>query len=238
MRTKPLKEQALAQVAEAAQAELARRDVNEFCGFVMRDPKGRTWQQAAFHRQWQELIPGEGPSRTLIVTAREFGKSSQMVARVLWELGRDPELRIKVICATDDLAEKLVGEIARNLLHNQRLHQVFPRLRPDPGGPWTRSQLRLTRDSLSKDPSVEAHGVLSAGVGGRGDLLVFDDVCDQRTTVLQPAMREQVKRVFYETWLNQLLVVSDDPNTLVDVLDLRGVFAAANYVRPLVPLDA
>jgi hypothetical protein len=46
--------------------------------------------------------------------------------------------------------------------------------------------------------------VLSAGVGGRADLLVFDDVCDQRTSVLQPAMREQIKRVVYETWLNLL----------------------------------
>jgi hypothetical protein len=62
----------------------------------------------------------------------------------------------------------------------------------------------VVREGFSKDASVEAHGVLSAGVGGRADLLICDDVCDQRTAVLQPTMREQVKRIFYETWLNQL----------------------------------
>ncbi len=195
----------LRQVLLAAQAELARRNVNALCEFGMRDAKGRLWRQAPFHYEWHHLVPERGPSRTLIVTAREFGKSSQMVvARACWELGRDPDLRIKVICATDDLAQKLLGEIARNITHNPRLQQIFPHLRPDPEGPWTRSQLRVQRRSLSKDPSVEAHGVLSAGVGGRADLLICDDVCDQRTAVLQPAMREQVKRVFYETWMNLL----------------------------------
>jgi len=190
---------------EAVQAERARRDVNAFCEYVMRDPRGRPWQQAAFHQQWQASLPEQGPARVLIVAPRESAKSSQMVvARILWELGRDPELRVKIICSSDDLAEKLLGEIARNILRNPRLRRVFPRLRPDPAGPWTRDQLRLAGLGLSKDPSLEAHGVLSAGVGGRADLLIFDDVCDQRTAVLQPAMRDQIKRVFHETWWNLL----------------------------------
>lgn len=200
-----LQRKASAKVLEAAQAELARRDVNAFCEFVMRDPKGHPWRQAAFHAEWQALLPLEGPARVLIGAPREFAKSSQMaVARCLWELGRNPELRIKEICSSDDLGAKLVGEIGRHILHNPRVCRVFPALRPDPEGPWTRTQLRVARKSLSKDPSIEAHGVLSTGVGGRADLLVFDDVCDQRTSVLLPAMRDQVKRVFYETWLNLL----------------------------------
>jgi hypothetical protein len=191
-----------ARVLAAAQAELARRDVDTFCELVMRDPKGRPWRQAAFHSEWHRLFPEAGPSRNLIVAPRGSAKSSQLsVARALWELGRNPELRVKLICATDDLASKLLTEIARNITQNRRLRGVFPHLRPDPQGPWTRTQLRVIRTGLSKDPSIEAHGILSAGVGGRADLLVFDDVCDQRTAVLQPAMREQIKRVFYETWL-------------------------------------
>jgi hypothetical protein len=191
-----------ARVMAAAQAELARRDVNTFCEFVMRDPKGRPWQQAAFHREWHRLLPEAGPSRSVIVAPRGSAKNSQLsVARVLWELGRNPELRIKLVCSTDDLASKLLGEVSRTITHNRRLRLVFPQLRPDPQGPWTRTQLRVVRAGLAKDPSVEAHGVLSAGVGGRADVLVCDDICDQRTAVLQPAMRDQIKRVFYETWL-------------------------------------
>ena len=205
MKAECLRERALTRAAEAAEAELARRDIDAFCEFAMRDPKGKPWRQAQFHRDWQSLLPVAGPARVLIGAPREFAKSSQMaVARPLWELGRDPELRVKLISATDDLAQKLVGEIARNISHNPRLRQVFPGLRPDPEGPWTRSQLRVARKGLSKDPSVEGHGVETAGVGGRADLMIFDDVCDQRTSVLQPAKREQIKQLFYETWLNLL----------------------------------
>jgi len=205
MKAKSLRKKALVRAADAAEAELARRDIDVFCEFAMRDAEGQPWRQAQFHRDWQSLLPTAGPARVLIGAPREFAKSSQMaVARSLWELGRNPELRIKIVCATDGLAGKLLGEIGRNISHNPRLGKVFPHLRPDPEGPWTRSQLRVARRGLSKDPSIEAHGVLSAGVGGRADLLIFDDACDQRTAVLQPAMREQIKRVFYETWVNLL----------------------------------
>ena len=203
--TKTFSNRARQRSIDLVRAEQGRREINSFCELVMRDAQGKDWVQQPFHKQWQALLPLDGPARVLIGAPRESAKSSQLaVARSLWELGRNPELRIKIICAGEDLATKLVGEIARHITHNPRLRQVFPELRPDPDGPWTRSQLRVVRQGLSKDPSVEAYGIVSAGVGGRADLLIFDDVCDQRTAVLQPAMREQIKRLFYETWLNLL----------------------------------
>jgi len=205
MTTKPLHKRAHQRSIDLVRAERARRDINEFCQFVMRDPQGKEWVQQPFHQEWQALVPVRGRARVLIGSARESAKSSQLaVARPLWELGNNPELRIKIICASEDLATKLSGEIARHIEHNPRLHLVFPHLRPDPNGPWTRTQLRVVRSGLSKDPSIEAYGIISAGVGGRADLLIFDDVCDQRTAVLQPAMRQQIKQLFYETWINLL----------------------------------
>lgn len=71
--------QARRRALERLHAEAARRDVNEFCQFVMRDPKGRLWRQARFHRAWHALLPLAGPVRLLIVAPRESAKSSQMV---------------------------------------------------------------------------------------------------------------------------------------------------------------
>lgn len=193
------------QFGQRLEIELARRDVSEFCQLVFRDPSGQPWVQQPFHREWQQLLPLEGPARLLIGAPRESAKSSQVaVARVLWELGRNPQLRVKIVCATEQLARDLVAEIQRHLEWNPLLQQVFPRLRPSPKGPWTREALLLERDSIAKDPSVAAHGILSSGVGGRADLIVFDDVCDQRNAVLQPALREQVKQALQETWINLL----------------------------------
>ena len=191
-------------LALAVWAEKARRDPNAFGEFVMVDQARRPWRQQPFPRQWQGLSPCQGPAKVLIGAPREFAKTSQMIARILWELGTDPELRVKVVSATAELAGNIVGEIQRHIQQNSRVRLVFPRLRPDPKGPWARGELRVQRSSPAKDPSVSAAGILSSGVGGRADLIVFDDVCDQRNAILQPAMREQIKATFHETWENLL----------------------------------
>ena len=193
----------LQRIEERLQAGLARRDVNDFCEYVM-EYKGQRWKQAPFHREWQREIPLEGPSHNQIGAPRESAKTSQMIARILWELGRNPDLRVKVVCATQELADNIVAEIGRHIEQNRRLRLVFPKLRPDPRGPWSRGELLVQRRSLAKDPSVVAAGILSSGAGGRADLIVFDDVCDSRNAILQPALREQIKHAFYETWLNLL----------------------------------
>lgn len=190
--------------------ELARRDINDFCKYAMTGADGRAWAQQPFHRDWQALLPMQGPARALIVAPRESAKTSQLaVARVIWELGRNPDLRVKIVTASDNLAADIVAAIARHIAANPRVRDVFPSLRPASQGLWPKpgaqtTRLMVARKSREKDPSVAGHGILSAGVGGRADLVIFDDVCDQRTTVLQPAMREQIKRIFYETWLNLL----------------------------------
>lgn len=195
----------LQQLETTVRIELARRDVNQFCEFAFRGPDNQPWVQQAFHREWQALLPLEGPARLLIGAPRDSAKSSQMaVARVLWELGRNPELRVKIVSATEELAGNLVAEMQRHIERNPRLHLVFPQLRPQPKGPWTRGELLVQRTSLAKDPSVSAHGVLGGGVGGRADLVIFDDVCDYRNAVQQAGLRDQIKGAFYETWVNFL----------------------------------
>ena len=192
-------------LAASLQIELARRDVNAFCEFVFRDSANRPWRQQSFHREWQALLPVEGPARVLIGAPRESAKSSQMaVARVLWELGRNPELRVKIVSATEDLAGNLVAEIQRHIERNPRLQLVFPHLRPNPAGPWTRGVLLVERRGIAKDATVTAHGVLSSAVGSRADLIIFDDVCDFRNAVQQAATRAQVKDAFSEIWVNLL----------------------------------
>ena len=51
---------------------------------------------------------------------------------------------------------------------------------------------------------MEACGVLSTGVGGRADRIIFDDVVDLRNAVTMPALRDQVKQAVYGVWLNLL----------------------------------
>ena len=190
--------------------ELSRRDVNVFCEFVMQDPSGRPWRQASFHREWQDSLPLQGPARLEIVAPRESAKTTQMSdARVLWELGRNPNLRIKIVTSTDDLAADIVSAIAGQIARNPRVRSVFPGLRPASPSLWPRpgarsDRLVVARSTQQKDPSVSGHGVLSAGTGGRADLIIFDDVVDYRNSVASAALRGRVAEAALEVWINQL----------------------------------
>jgi len=210
MATIELQQQAHRRTADLIRRELARRDVNDFCEYAMTGPQGSPWMQQPFHREWQELLPLQGPYRLLIGAPRESAKTSQMaIARVIWELGRNPDLRVKIVTASDNLAGDIVAAIARHIAANPRVHEVFPRLKPASAGLWPKpgaqtNRLMVARTSKEKDPSVAGYGVMSAGVGGRADLIIFDDVVDFRNAIGAPALRPQISQSFLEVWLNQL----------------------------------
>lgn len=197
--------EAIAATVHAIDVLLAREDVNAFAEYCLTDHLGAPWVQQSFHREWHSLIPEAGPARVLIGAAREHAKSTQIsIMRVLWELGRIPNLRVKLVAAHDDLARSLLQEIRINIERNERLHEVFPDLKPDEDAGWAKERLFVKRDLIQKDPSVEAAGVLSTGAGGRADLIIFDDVVDLRNAILNPSMRDSVKRAVREVWTNLL----------------------------------
>lgn len=181
-------------------------DINAFVQLCLRDQYNRRWRQQSFHREWHAMADEIGPGGRLLIGApREHAKTTQMsVGRTLHMLGRNPNLRIKIVCANDSLARSVLREIRVNIERNQDLRDAYPRLLPDEDAGWAKESLFVKRRTMAKDPSVEAAGVLSTGTGGRADLIIFDDVVDLRNAIQQPALRDQVKRAVYEVWLNLL----------------------------------
>ena len=128
--------------------------------------------------------------------------TSQIIARVIWELGRNHNLRIKIVCSTNDLAMKRVTEIREHLMRNERVHEIFPDLKESgTSTDWSKTSITVERDIIDKDPSLEAAGILTSGVGGRANLLFFDDVVDYRNSIQNPALKEVVKRSYIDVWL-------------------------------------
>lgn len=96
------------------------------------------------------------------------------VARPLFELGRNPNLRIAIIQSTGVLARDILRTIAGHIENNPRLHEVFPNLRP--GDLWTQTALTVEREYGVKDPSIQVRGAFSKILGVRIDRLYLDDV--------------------------------------------------------------
>lgn len=174
-------------------------NVNRFIEYVFVDPETKDYlQQQPFHEEWQTLISTN--TRVLIAAPRGHGKSVQLIGRVIWELGRNPELRIKIIGSSDDKSKEILGLIREVLEREERVHEIFPELVVDSSRGDTKTAFFVHRRIAQRDPSVEASGVLATGAGGRADLLVCDDVVDLKNSVINPAQREQVIKAIKETW--------------------------------------
>jgi len=189
----------------AAREKLRRRlrtDPNAFIQFAFRDQNGTPMVQAYFHREWQTLWSDE--AFALIVAPRNHGKTTQLMARVVWELGKNPNLRIKIVCQSDKKAKERLYEIQQALESNPRVRWVFPELRPADKGEWSKHAFYVQRTGQARDPSVEAAGVLSSATGGRADLIIYDDIVDRRNALQFPRLRIQVTQSYRDDWTNLL----------------------------------
>lgn len=171
----------------------ARKDAATFCAFVLRDEKtGKPIRLAPMHETWHRLLSRE--PRLIIWGHPESGKSQQIaVGRVLWELGRNPNLRIVVISATEGLAKKLISTVRQYIERSAELRAVFPNLRAMParaGQPWSVTALTVERAVISKDPSLQAVGMGGNILGSRIDLLLLEDILTYRNTQTETQLDE------------------------------------------------
>ena len=187
-------------------AHLAKNDPSVFSAYVLRDERnGQPIHQAPLHRAWHELLSSH--PRLLMWSHVEGGKTTQVaVGRTLWELGRDPSLRVCVVSNTTELAMKITRQIAQYIERSPELRHVFPHLKPtdDPALPWKAKALTIARTGMgSKDPSIQATGVHGNVLGSRIDLLILDDVLDYENTST-PGPREDVWRWVKSTLMSRL----------------------------------
>jgi hypothetical protein len=162
--------------AQEIHAQAARVDPSAFMEFVLKDEMtGQPIELAPMHHAWQSLMSSH--RRLLCWSHVEGGKTWQFsIGRVLWELGRNPNLRVVVISNTHEQAAKIVRTVAKHIEVSEELRMVFPRLLK--GDPWTSHHLFVQRSVMSKDPSLQACGIHGNIVGARIDLLILDDVLD------------------------------------------------------------
>ena len=173
--------------------------VNEFIEDCFTDSRGEPVVQAEVHRQLQTFL-GDHP-KALVELPRDHGKSFQLCCRVLWELGKNPGLRVKFVCATDAVASERSRFLRDSIALNPRVRRAFPKLRG--AKPWAAEAFTVRRDAHSIGPSVAAFGGGAGRTGTRADLLVCDDVGDVRS-IRSRAERDRVSDYFTNNLMNLL----------------------------------
>lgn len=185
--------------APAPLGPFAPVDVDCFIESCFTDSRGAPVKQADVHRAMQAHLTTH--PRALVEMPRDHGKSFQVCCRVLWELGKEPGLRVKIVCATHAVAAERSRFLMDTLTLNAAVRKVFPKLRASK--PWTVRALTVRRDAQTIGPSVAAFGIGAGSTGTRADLLVCDDIVDVRCLHSKTA-RDRVSDYFTNNLMNLL----------------------------------
>jgi phage terminase large subunit-like protein len=186
--------------------EEARHDVNRFAEYCFIDKEGKNLKQGRIHREWQAAL--DANRRAIVIAPRGHGKSVNICQiRPLFELGNDPNLCIKIICANDQQAIKRVKALKMHMEQNTDLHRVFPGLkhvvhrggrRPRDmavtAGEWNLGSLTVpgrTNHQLL-DPSIQSKSVLATISGDRSDINIWDDASDRKNSIEHPKLRQKI----------------------------------------------
>jgi predicted phage terminase large subunit-like protein len=186
-------------VALEARIRQARQDPVEFAEFAFADETGGPMRLAGIHRELQAFL-SDG-SRALVELPRDHGKTVQVLFRIIWELGRNPNLRVLLASGSAALAVQRGRFLRDAIADNPRVRMVFPQLRPD--APWRLGSFRVCRPGNSVSPSVVLIGINSSATGARADLLVCDDVVDVKS-LRSETIRDKTKQIFRENLVNLL----------------------------------
>lgn len=103
------------------------------------------------------------------------------VARTLFSLGKNPNMRVLIVQSTGDLAKDALHQIKTMIEESPRLHEVFPNLKP--GDRWAEKEIRVQRTTISLTPSVRAIGSNTKIDGSRYDLVLVDDALSFENTL-------------------------------------------------------
>lgn len=157
------------------------------------------FQQSKLHTDMQAHLTAHKDAA--VGMPRGHGKSVQIGIREAWEIGRNPRIRIKHIGQTVVKAQEQVRMVVQ-IMRSEVYKLVFPEIQivkpkfDDDGS----SEIVVRSDTMHKDPTLQAANIFGRA-GGRADLLIGDDVCDLRNSILIPAERAKVKESWRNNWL-------------------------------------
>jgi len=127
-----------------------------------------------------------GPRRRIVKAFRGVGKSWITAAYALWQLLKNPQIKIEVVSASKSLANDF-STFCFQLLNSMEL---LSHLKPPDHSKIKRSS-KLEFDVLpaleSKDPSVKSVGITGQVTGTRADIIIADDIETPNNTATQEA---------------------------------------------------
>ena len=121
-------------------------------------------------------------SHQLLLFPRDHMKSTLVAYRVVWELTKNPTLRVLYISSTSNLAEKQLG-FMKNIFDSKIYRRYWPEhvnVEEGKRSKWTNSEIELDhplrKSENIRDPSIFTAGLTTSITGLHCDIAVLDDI--------------------------------------------------------------
>ena len=151
------------------------------------------------------LLHQSSNDKTLTLAPRGIGKSVCLtIVRALYEIVRNPNIRILIVSNTQLQAEIFLREIKDHIQGNQKFIDVFGSL---VGDKWDGREINVkTRTTFAKESTVSCCGVGGAIIGRHYDLIIGDDLVDEENS------RTEIQREKFKTWFYKVLDPTLEPD--------------------------
>ncbi len=164
-------------------AEIAREDLFFFADEVLRD-SGHMPLHKGLHDEICWLL--QAPTDIGILVPRNTLKSTlASEAYPLWLMARDPNITILLASDVQKIAMNFCRYIEEQILNNERLHKLFPDLRPalsERGGGnryknWNRHEFQVMRTRILTSATMTTMGMDGQTLTGfHGNIGIYDDI--------------------------------------------------------------
>lgn len=171
-----------------------------------------------FHDEFYKTLDYKNYKKIVVIAPRGHGKS-EVFGHILpiFVLLNNRNARILIASKAKEQATKLLGVIKQGFENNPNITGDFGELK---GTPWQDDKIYLKRDASIpiKDPSVEAVGVGGAITGAHFDLIICDDLIDDKNS------RSEKERRNVVSWFRQTLEPLLEPTGRLIVVGTRKHF--------------
>jgi len=145
------------------------------------------------HQELCDFLVSDDDRKLILLPRGSFKSSIATIAYTIWQLVKNPNIRILIITENFNNSTKYLGNIKNQIEQNLTFIELFGVLRPKNIGQWKRDDITITTrtDCNIKEPSVSASSILQTKVGMHYDLIIMDDVVSNNNT----GTPEQIQKV-------------------------------------------
>ena len=200
-------------------------DFKRFRDRYFKTETGQKYETPDFQDKWVKSIADniENGGNLMILSPPRHGKTELLIHFAIWQICRNPNVRIMWVGGNEDIAKNAVGSVLDHLDSNDKLIEEFcgpgqtfrPKSRS--GKNWSQTAFSVATRNVT---GIKSPTMVAVGKGGKilsrdCDLIIADDIEDFGSTA-QPSGRAATKR-----WWTTTLSSRVEAHTAVVVIGSR-----------------